>query len=1583
MDIYNPVYPGLYYFDTFTFTTLGTSGHRGPESTKTYANAPWREGDFSIVEGQQQWTVPATGTYRIEAAGAYGATPGRVVSGDVDLNEGQTLSLLVGQQPNPLTANVADNVTVGGGGGTFVTVNQKPLIVASGGDGGVYSTGYLRSELATSDYQFRVSMSADGNIYAAIEVNLITFQFALKIYRYLSGVWTPEFTEPVEYTPPYLPVATISGNGKTVAISTSNSITVYEYVDQIWQVPARYITNIDWYIITYLDISYDGNTIVAFIEDFAYNCYLYVFTKNQDLTWNTEQLSAPAVDTFSIYNNTSCAISRDGTRIFAAADVDSSPRTANVWSYSRTNDTWSLPEFYTSLLGTVRVENISASYDGQIVAVYAGNLYTEPIEGYLYVFENGNLTKNLTFPWTVQQYPAGAAQISYDGSLVLVTLLTGKILVTPSTQITIFDDASGFPYPTGCIDSTASRIVSPYYDVVNPITYFFEAGGSGQPGSFLPSGSGSGISGAGYLTDGQVSNPYFGFLKPQAYVDGGFGNSYWYGHKGEGGFGGGQSPLNKQADLTSVIGYKQFRPTIPLVSGALTGMAISEDANTFLASFFVGYSCVANVYTYNGTSWVSTNLYTTTGYGQSLAMSGDGSVWLINADVWRNGSFETQLQSFTPAGIGFNYTDISRDGNTVAIIYATVRLIVYSYSGSWTSNTLFSQDPDPEFAGFMCAMSADGNTIAMFYSVAAYCFVNVYRRVDGTWSGPEQIYYETHSSINSIVLNVNSDGSTITLSIGNNGDYQYSNGVLSRVDYRTDSVAFSRTDPNLYAWVDSTKVYVPSISLEVDVQVDPAGIDVMRMGSNVLAMSKILTPHAIVFLDMYDPTTTCTANTSVDHGYPHDYQVQITGTQYFNGTWDIVTATANTFTFQAFGGPTVTSGYVSGTTTGISGGGGYTGSPGDGVSSATCYADPTVRNFTDLGAASNTAGTVTISLIDPPPLQATWSWDDEAPWENINTFQSNTYTVSWCESLGFFIAGDSESTVTVSKDGINWSQPIVTDVSSYSDIVSASDKPIIVWDYRTSNDGTTWTYNNIPIIDFPRMVYLNGMFMTSANQAQYGGYGLYTSTDGFTWTLVSPSFQGMVRAYNNSVYVGIDSISSSDGGTLIFSNDLNTWTQTNVNSTVYDIAYGNGVFVAVGDGAYTSVDGQTWNQSVVPDGWIPENTSIIFGNNTFIVFSHYTNETGGNVYTSVDGSSWTFESIYTGSYTNISITYSQSLNYFCSIIYNQTPQLTLEGRYFITNGHNFKYPILDFAWSTELKALVVLSGRNGYTSPVYIYTSVDEGITWEEKIIFTEFYNYYNVISVVWSSELGNFFIYAKRAFESLITIFTSMDGLNWNSIIKPINTIYFYKPFWCKKKGIFTNGNFLSRDGINWYESYDIPRPVATYSEKLDIFVSSSPHLYPSEGGTCGYSYDGSHWINLPYVLTSIAWSHSLGLFIAVGETSYNTLLYVSTDGINWNELFNIYNIGYANFGLPVCWVTWSEELKKFYLLFSLRPLDSILQESSDGYTWTTLPVPKIYNYDDYIYDFFWISGLDRFVVQSFQNFKGLVFSTKAIQQF
>ena len=126
--MYKQSYPGLYYFDTFTFTTLGTSGYRGPDSSKTYANAPWRTGDFSIQNGQQYWTVPTNGIYQITAAGAFGSYPGRVVSGQVKLNGGQQLIMLIGQKSAKYGGS-------SGGGASWVSTSTTLLMVASGGDG--------------------------------------------------------------------------------------------------------------------------------------------------------------------------------------------------------------------------------------------------------------------------------------------------------------------------------------------------------------------------------------------------------------------------------------------------------------------------------------------------------------------------------------------------------------------------------------------------------------------------------------------------------------------------------------------------------------------------------------------------------------------------------------------------------------------------------------------------------------------------------------------------------------------------------------------------------------------------------------------------------------------------------------------------------------------------------------------------------------------------------------------------------------------------------------------------------------------------------------------------------------------------------------------------------------------------------------------------------------------------------------------------------------------------------------------------------------------------------------------------------
>lgn len=140
----------LYDFTTFTFTSANTSGRSGPSLSTllaSYTNEPWATNSefFSATGGVQLWTVPASGAYEIEAAGASGSPTGSnggaIVRGTFNLIKNEKIQILVGQIG---TGN-------GGGGGSFVvkqsgTQNSDVYVIAGagggkpGGDGGTSTT---------------------------------------------------------------------------------------------------------------------------------------------------------------------------------------------------------------------------------------------------------------------------------------------------------------------------------------------------------------------------------------------------------------------------------------------------------------------------------------------------------------------------------------------------------------------------------------------------------------------------------------------------------------------------------------------------------------------------------------------------------------------------------------------------------------------------------------------------------------------------------------------------------------------------------------------------------------------------------------------------------------------------------------------------------------------------------------------------------------------------------------------------------------------------------------------------------------------------------------------------------------------------------------------------------------------------------------------------------------------------------------------------------------------------------------------------------------------------------------------------
>ncbi|MAA80562.1 MAG: hypothetical protein CL916_15005 [Deltaproteobacteria bacterium] len=129
---------------TATFTNCGQEGQTGPSQSQcdnVYSGTSL-ESMVLLNGGIQEWVVPTTGNYTIEAIGASGGDNpnasyckgyGAQVRGDFDLQAGDVVHILIGQ--NPEVSNVGSEYGKGGGGGTFVWIGSAPLIIAGGGGG--------------------------------------------------------------------------------------------------------------------------------------------------------------------------------------------------------------------------------------------------------------------------------------------------------------------------------------------------------------------------------------------------------------------------------------------------------------------------------------------------------------------------------------------------------------------------------------------------------------------------------------------------------------------------------------------------------------------------------------------------------------------------------------------------------------------------------------------------------------------------------------------------------------------------------------------------------------------------------------------------------------------------------------------------------------------------------------------------------------------------------------------------------------------------------------------------------------------------------------------------------------------------------------------------------------------------------------------------------------------------------------------------------------------------------------------------------------------------------------------------------
>ena len=1312
--VYNPEYPGLYYFDTFTFTTLGTSGHRGPDPTKGYANAPWRDGDFSIVNGQQRWTVPATGTYRVEAAGAYGATPGRVVSGDVDLYEGQTLTMLVGQQPTQLALNFVDTLTVGGGGGTFVVSEGTPLIVASGGDGTVGQAGSF------SPYGSGNGINGAG-YFSNGSVTSETFQF-LKPTGYIDGGFgnicvrtvIPEEggfgggqspvkfeTSNVSVTGNVLVCSNVSVTGNI--LTTTNVIAVGNIImmspdgsvdwtqtgpgpegdlgwsDVVWSGTQFVVVGysgvmtspdgVTWTTQTTVDpsshwysIAWSGELFVAGGGDGGSSTIYSIMTSPDGITWTNQPAPNP-VDVWlgiawsgtlfvAVSDNGGVATSPDG--ITWTQRATASPYTswyAVTWSEERslfvavggyggvnndvmtspdgiawTNRTYPLPSgvpwylWYAVTYGNGifvavgRPDGVMTSPDGitwtnrtsiDETSEWTSVVWSET-EAQFIAVAGGGSSRVMTSPdgitWTARTFPSGGffTSVALQTNNVFGTsnvLVCNNVLVTSNVVVFASSNVSGGGGYTGSPGDGVSGATC-YADPA--VTNFTDLGASKNNAGYVIVT----LMDPAPVKQGVTINPWA--IQPTAFAPTttwsamAYGNGVYVSVSNNGTF-----PV-----MYSPNGLDWFTTT--------TGAPVAPWTSvTFGNGTFVAVTQRNVMYSLNGINWKSIN--NTTGYTyfstniselNSIVTNSDGSVVVASSynidepiEVYKNGSLLYTLPEYDNYYGATNY-----DGTVVSVkgnVY-TNGTLTHSYGYIPYYNYFYSTD-----------MNADGT---MFVFDTGLGYVSVYETVNLLYSIPVDYYYF-------MGVFMNSDGTIVTI-CNYNEIITYINGILT---YTTEYYDRTYEDPEYFAVSkDGTTTVVNSYTFELGyftrtLLVYKNGVRIhkiilkRRVGVGPLCINYDGTVFTCGYQRYVNGIVQYTEPTPPSYGYSEpifalswDAKVSLNGLTYLDNArvyqynqltpvayWKSVTYGNKLFVSLATGGESM---YSTDASSWVYGN----------TVSVSSLTSSTYGNdkFVAVGTSN-----VVYSL-------------DGYIWSNVTTgTTSNSWTsVSYGE--GRFMTVSSNATSMYSLNGIDWTTGGSTGVSSnclaygagYFVCLSRNSENSTV---SVSTDGQTWQTTPLTYAgaDYSGITYGDqGFLAVSSTGLLLGFIPTFwvnpTRTNNST-KLNSRNWSGL--AYGNGSFVAVGQ------GLIQTTQDYgNTWSAFTVNNILASVTYSSdiGTFLALpsffGDGVYTSTDGLTWNLSQTLPSIPSTQTSLTYGDGKFVALL----DGVSNVFYSRDGINW-------------------------------------------------------------------------------------------------------------------------------------------------------------------------------------------------------------------------------------------------------------------------------------------------------------------------------------------------------------------------
>lgn len=258
----------------------------------------------------------------------------------------------------------------------------------------------------------------------------------------------------------------------------------------------------------------------------------------------------------------------------------------------------------------------------------------------------------------------------------------------------------------------------------------------------------------------------------------------------------------------------------------------------------------------------------------------------------------------------------------------------------------------------------------------------------------------------------------------------------------------------------------------------------------------------------------------------------------------------------------------------------------------------------------------------PQPVPTT---DPGVTWQAVGSLSSDLQQLS-VSPTGVWVAADSTTIGTIRRStnyGTTWSA-VSTGSADYSEGSAYGAGVFIITDWAgngiySSSDGSSWTLRETNSRDNHRGSFNDGYFVVGSGTA--GGSGaIYASANGTSWTY---NAQGALGANSGTCGIYVSSLNRTfAGGTQYkYVNAVPTsataWTgtPTGLSGRVTDVAWGNSIGVVTGpSGIYSSTDLITWT--------LRQSATNMYGvswcETQFVAVG-----SSGQIYTSQNGTTWT------------------------------------------------------------------------------------------------------------------------------------------------------------------------------------------------------------------------------------------------------------------------------------------------------------------------------------------------------------------------